>query len=354
MENYIAIDNVCAWPNMQMLPGGEIAAVIFNQPCHLLWEGTIDCWISSDNGRSWEFRSNPVINDPETNRGNVAIGLNSDNEFIVLCGGWDQAQPCPGKYIQGNINDDRIKYRQKEKNLLHPTCSISKDNGKTWQVQDIVIKNSDLNQWVPYGDIITLADGSLACCMYGSSKSAHQGKDIDNKWGAYFMVSSDNGITWECKSRITEKGSETALIKLPNGKLLTASRSSQLDLYESTDEGSNWNHVRMITGMGQYPGLFTILDDGNLLLTYGIRNNGLYGVGGMLMDIEREHWYTPFVIKDFGNVWDGGYPASIQLENGEIVTAFYSGPAPHHNRYHMGVHIWNFEERKKLNNCPGK
>ena len=39
MERYIAIDDVCAWPNLTPMPDGFIAAVIFNQPTHGGWQG---------------------------------------------------------------------------------------------------------------------------------------------------------------------------------------------------------------------------------------------------------------------------------------------------------------------------
>ena len=39
---------------------------------------------------------------------------------------------------------------------------------------------------------------------------------------------------------------------------------------------------------------------------------------------------------------DGGYPASVQLDDGAIVTAYYSSCVPRcHDRYHMGVVLWN-------------
>lgn len=34
MERYVAIDGVCAWPNLTSLPSGELVATVFNQPCH--------------------------------------------------------------------------------------------------------------------------------------------------------------------------------------------------------------------------------------------------------------------------------------------------------------------------------
>lgn len=39
LGTFVAIDNVCAWPNLTLLPDGRIAAVLFNQPNHSLTEG---------------------------------------------------------------------------------------------------------------------------------------------------------------------------------------------------------------------------------------------------------------------------------------------------------------------------
>lgn len=44
-ERYVAIDNIGAWPNLTLMPDGEIAAVVFNQPCHGTWEGESECWV---------------------------------------------------------------------------------------------------------------------------------------------------------------------------------------------------------------------------------------------------------------------------------------------------------------------
>jgi hypothetical protein len=37
---------------------------------------------------------------------------------------------------------------------------------------------------------------------------------------------------------------------------------------------------------------------------------------------------------------DGGYPSSVQLKDGTIVTAYYCQRIPMHQRYHMGVVRW--------------
>ena len=39
-ERYIAVDNVCAWPNLTRLDDGTILAAIYNRPVHGRWHGT--------------------------------------------------------------------------------------------------------------------------------------------------------------------------------------------------------------------------------------------------------------------------------------------------------------------------
>ena len=46
IARFIAIDNVCAWPNLTLLPDGAIIATIFNQPGHGTLEGDAECWAS--------------------------------------------------------------------------------------------------------------------------------------------------------------------------------------------------------------------------------------------------------------------------------------------------------------------
>jgi hypothetical protein len=38
---------------------------------------------------------------------------------------------------------------------------------------------------------------------------------------------------------------------------------------------------------------------------------------------------------------DCGYPSSVQRADGKIVTAYYSQAVENHDRYHMGVAIWD-------------
>src|SRR6185436_13057501 len=59
IARYVAIDNVCAWPNLTVLRDGTIAAIIFGKPSHGQMAGDVECWASKD-GELWEKRGHPA------------------------------------------------------------------------------------------------------------------------------------------------------------------------------------------------------------------------------------------------------------------------------------------------------
>ena len=40
---------------------------------------------------------------------------------------------------------------------------------------------------------------------------------------------------------------------------------------------------------------------------------------------------------------DLGYPSTVQLADGSLVTAYYSIGTEHHTRYHMGTVVWKMK-----------
>jgi hypothetical protein len=56
MERFVAVDNVCAWPNLTKMPDGDIVATMTNQPTHGGWEGDVECWAGEDDGCPWHHR----------------------------------------------------------------------------------------------------------------------------------------------------------------------------------------------------------------------------------------------------------------------------------------------------------
>ena len=73
--------------------------------------------------------------------------------------------------------------------------------------------------------------------------------------------------------------------------------------------------------------------------------NKYWGVGYRVSQDEGKTWSEPQVLVDLGKTADGGYPWSIQLPDGAIVTAYYSGPSGLHPRYYMGAAHWRVDAK---------
>ena len=84
-----------------------------------------------------------------------------------------------------------------------------------------------------------------------------------------------------------------------------------------------------------------MLSDGRLLLSFGIRNRGLHAVAVRESDDGGTSWKGTQVLVDLPQTTDLGYPASVQADDGTIITAYYTSGADAHQRYHMGVLRWS-------------
>ncbi len=329
MERYVAIDNVCAWPNLTRMPQGTILAIIYSQPAHATWEGDCECWASEDSGLSWRLRGVPGPHEAGQNRMNCAAGLARDGSIVALVSGYD-GYPAPADTVR----------------KLPALVRRSSDLGRTWETT----AELPVEQGTPFGKIVPLADGALGVSCYG-------GDLCDGAPGATLMRSEDDGRTWRQAAVIGGGIDETDLLALEDGRLLAAARTcgdGRLVLWTSDDDGRNWARGEALTLPGQHPAHLLRLADGRMLLTYGIRNAGMSGIGYRIGGEDGRRWSEPALLLEINRdagpattifpgqapTWDCGYPSSAQLENGMIVTAYYARSAPWHTRYHMGVARW--------------
>ena len=334
-EFYVSIDNKGLWPNLALLPNGEIVVAVYNHPSHGYGSNSdVELWVSQDGGVSWDYRSQITDHpdNPNAIRMNHAVGLNANGEIVAIVSGYQEGQKRP---------------------LLPLQCCISTDNGSTWQRHLL-----DIDQ-VPFGDILCLPDGRLVCSMY-----RHTSLDPKQHQSSVFF-SDDHGRRWGNPSPVCQAG-ETHVLRRSDGIWLAAARSTCMDrmdgmlphgggevLYRSADEGGTWSEGKPISPQGQENAHLLELSDGRLLCSLTSRIPGLFGVVMRTSDDGGESWSAPFVLISMpGSDWhktDCGYPSSVQLDDGTIVTAYYFGPKkpewaahglPWHQRYHMGVARW--------------
>ncbi|HPJ22074.1 MAG TPA: hypothetical protein PLH18_06955, partial [Clostridia bacterium] len=67
LQRFIAVDNKCLWPQLRMDENGKIFMTGFNQPCHGMVEGDVDCFTSTDGGKSFMPAGIPVVHDAGCN-----------------------------------------------------------------------------------------------------------------------------------------------------------------------------------------------------------------------------------------------------------------------------------------------
>ena len=305
----VAVKNVCAWPNLTVLRDGTVVATIHNQASHLKLPSDIECWASEDGGRTWAKRGTPAPRDnPRVARGNVAAGLANNGDLIVIASGWSDPAAKDGR---GSI--------------LLPIVSRSADGGRTWSID----KKAFSRITVPFGDILEGSDGKLRVGVYRGEPGT-----------TMIFRSPDDGKTWEEPVVINKDVviHEPALFHLGKGRWLAAARLNGLTLYTSDDDAKTWRLRKSLTGAQQHPGHFTRLKDGRVLLSYGNRVTPK-GVDVRFSDDEGETWTQPFRAVDFQG--DGGYPSSVQLSDGNVLTAYYARKVDAHDGYHMGVVIWD-------------
>ena len=333
----------CAWPNLTMMPSGEIGAVIYSHPSHGWHEGDPELWVSEDDGYAWGLRSQVTQHVPPTVRMNVAAGMNADGEMVALVSGWS---------LQGEEREGRGV-------VLKPWVSISEDNGHTWEhVSEVAPAEGEVPGFIgepvliPFGDVQVNGDECVVSC-YGS---ADWGNDVARH--SILLRSADGGRTWGDASVIgVGNYNETdVLVPSSGGPWLALCRTAavrtdepgvafgaNVRLFSSQDRGRTWQAGEHLSQPSQHPGHLLELADGRILATYGSRIPRLRGGLGRVSDDGGATWSAPFVV--VGGLLEGdcGYPSSVQVPGGDIVTAYYTNCAPWHQRYHMGVVRWSLD-----------
>jgi hypothetical protein len=208
----------------------------------------------------------------------------------------------------------------------------SGDCGKTWTAKRKLFTGA-IRNGSPYGKIVVTPGGTALVSVYGSRDPAWKGEREPERTATRLVGivrSRDNGKTWTDFSLVSADNhhNETALLALSDKHILAASRTysiRNIDLLESLDGGRTWSKPKPVTGKSQHPADLIRLASGKLLMTYGNRRNPL-GCGAIASTDQGRTWdYANRVMLAWtcGNS-DCGYPSSAQLDDGTIVTLYYS------------------------------
>lgn len=194
----------------------------------------------------------------------------------------------------------------------------STSNGTSWSAPYRVPLNS------PHGPI-QLSDGRLL----------YAGKELwndENRIGA--CQSLDDGLTWTWLATIpTRPGDdhrnyhELHAIETADGRLIAHIRNHNSQnnretlQSESDDGGQSWSTPHSI-GVWGLPSHLLRLRDGRLLMSYGHRRKPLGNQARISSDHGRT-WSEAMIISGDGVTGDLGYPSTVELDDGSLVTIWY-------------------------------
>jgi hypothetical protein len=301
------------FPVVVRLKNGTLGAVVRGGAPHVGVQGRLDWIHSEDGGKTWSKPT--VLVDSEWDDRNPAAGVMPDGTVVVS---YAEASTYNA---EGQFTMSVGKYAM--------YYVLSTDQGQTWS-EKIPLCPDLFDYGSPYGRILVQRDGTALMPLYLWPQK------MEPRTGAVtqaqpncagFVRSTDNGRTWGDWSPVAADHNETSLEELPDGRLIAALRTEggAVSVCESSDGGRTWTPPRTITKAGQHPPDLCRLRSGALLMVFGCRLEP-QGVQAILSDDGGATWSfdrRAFLAWQCLNT-DCGYPSAVQLDDGTIVTLYYS------------------------------
>ncbi len=316
--------------------GTIVAAFSGDRDAHICPFGKTQVVRSEDGGETWS--------PPQTI--NSSIADDRDCGLVVLPDGellciwftdhtWDQI---PGFNTKVHKPTSREYHWRRHvaklpSDLVKEACGIwcarSRDDGRTWTPRE----RCPLPAFSPHGPIV-LRDGSLL----QMGRTHYREKSKKGLTRVNCSRSTDGGRTWEelCPALPDQNGEnavkgmfhEPHAIELKDGRLMALVRYHGSDNCMrqsfSSDGGRTWTPMAKTPMLGLPPHLLR-LRDGRILCSFGRRfpQPTGYGEYACISADEGASWDAREIFLSAHLDGDLGYPSTVQLANGDLVTVYY-------------------------------
>ncbi len=344
------------WPTIAKSHDGELFVVFSgDRDAHVDPFGKTCFMRSSDHGATWSDAV--VINDTPLDDRDAGICVAPDGALVVswftshyydylamthYCEGLEQRWQ---EALSGGTEEDVVRWTDADgggtaDRRMGFWTRRSADRGETWEdaVPSICC--------APHGPI-TLSDGrmlfvgtaSFAREEGGACLGAAESLDDGRSWELISRVDAlpefDGGVegsyVYLCEPHAVEVAPDRILAMAryeERGLPASARQRSMLWQFESEDGGRTWTAPRPTDIIGKPPHL-TRLSDGRILLTYGYRHDP-YGQRACISSDGGQTWDygNEIVLRDDGPSGDLGYPASVECDDGSILSVYYQKETP--------------------------
>lgn len=315
------------WPTIARRSNGELWLVWSGgREAHVCPFGQVVAMTSRDGGATWTWPRvllDCAIDDRdagvlETAKGSLLVSTFNSLAYVPVLEQAEKSGKWPAEKLARWQAAHRRLSPEAQQKELGQWMLRSTDGGVTWSPRYGCTVNS------PHGPI-QLRDG----------RQFYAGKELwtgDKRVGV--CVSDDDGQNWRWLAEIpTRKGDvakdyhELHAVECANGTLLVHIRNhnkanaSETLQTESTDGGKTWSEPHSI-GVWGLPSHLLRLRDGRLVMSYGHRRAPL----GNQARVSADHgmtWSEPMLISADGTSGDLGYPSTVQLDDGSLLTVWY-------------------------------
>jgi len=315
------------WPTLCRRANGQlIVTASGGREAHVCPFGRVEMITSDDDGTTWSWprtlldgpiddRDSGVL---ETAKGTLLVTTFTSLAYEPILEKANQEKKWEaGRLANWNAVNARLSAEARKKEL-GVWAIRSTDGGVTWSARIATRVNS------PHGPI-QLADGRLL----------YAGKEL---WGkderVGFCESADDGQSWQWLANITPRDGDTHTeyhelhaVETSDKRIVaqirnhnSANKGETLQC-ESSDGGKTWSVPKSI-GVWGLPSHLLKLRDGRLLMTYGHRRAPLGNQARVSTDNGRT-WSEPIVLYGDGITGDLGYPSTVELADGTLLSVWY-------------------------------
>lgn len=320
------------WPTLARRRNGQLLLVYSGgREAHVCPFGRVELMRSDDGGHTWGWPR--VVMDSEiddrdagvleTAAGSILITSFTSLAYESILKRAEALEPgTPDAWPADKLRRWQAAHRRLSAEQRHRALGVwmirSTDGGVTFSGRYDCRVNS------PHGPI-QLSDGRLL----------YAGKDLwrGERWVG-FCESTDDGQTWNWLATLpTREGDnhqeyhELHAVETADGRLLCQLRNHNAANHretlqaESSDGGKTWSKPRPI-GVWGLPSHLLRLTDGRLLMTYGHRRPPL-GNQARLSEDHGRTWSGPIIISGDGTSTDLGYPSTVALGDGTLLSVWY-------------------------------
>ena len=329
MSNPMSKHKYFGWPTVNRLQNGKIAVVASGfRRRHVCPFGKAVISYSEDEGKTYTMPA-PVIDTVLDDRDAGIVPFGEKSVIVTSFNNTVQFQRKSTRPYDVAYLD--LVTPEEEEEALGSTFRISHDYGVTFGPLHKCPVTS------PHGPVV-LPDGTLLWVGRTFSPSNIHRKGIDGVHA--YKINLDGTTEFVGKVPAIMEGDvepllcEPHAIVLKDGRILTHIRAhaAGTDLFstyqsESSDGGKTWTEpVRILDWKGGAPAHLMYHSSGALISVYGYRN-APYGVRAMFSFDDGKTWDTDHDIYINGISHDLGYPSTIELSDGSLLTVFYARPS---------------------------